>query len=126
MDANQREPWRNLEPFLGADVPRNEVVLLSEVKAMCATLASDLDAVTAERGALQKQVERLKTVPMKYRRMEFNAQLQNQLAAKEKECERLRVALREIAAWTDRYTAPGHPISTTARRALSASGREGE
>lgn len=42
------------------------------------------------------------------------------------ECERLREALREIAEWTDRYTAPGHPISTAARRALSASGREVE
>lgn len=39
MDANQMEPWRNLEPFLGADVPRNEVVLLSEVKAMCEALS---------------------------------------------------------------------------------------
>jgi len=32
--------------------------------------------VEAETAVLRKEVERLKTVPMKYRRMEFNAQLQ--------------------------------------------------
>ena len=27
-------------------------------------------------------------------------------------------ALEEIAEWTERYTTPGHPISTVARRAI--------
>ena len=48
MDANQMEPWRNLEPFLGADVPRNEVVLLSEVKAMCAALTKPTPPASPE------------------------------------------------------------------------------
>jgi len=33
---------------------------------------------TEERDVLRKEVERLKTVPMKYRRMAFNAQLQEE------------------------------------------------
>ena len=36
------------------------------------------------------EVARLKTVPMKYRRMEFNAQLQDEVAKLEKECDQLR------------------------------------
>ena len=28
-------------------------------------------------------------------------------------------ALKEIAEWTERYTTPGHPISTVARAALA-------
>lgn len=31
-------------------------------------------------------------------------------------------ALRDIAEWTDRYTAPGHPISTVARAAIAKEG----
>lgn len=30
----------------------------------------------------------------------------------------LLAALREIAEWTERYTTPGHPISTAARAAM--------
>lgn len=43
--------------------------------------------------ALTKENERLKTVPMKYRRMEFNAQLQNQLSASQAREARLRDAM---------------------------------
>ncbi len=28
-------------------------------------------------------------------------------------------ALREIAEWTDRYTTPGHPVSTVAKAAIA-------
>ena len=31
----------------------------------------------------------------------------------------LLAALREIAEWTERYTTPGHPISTVARAAIA-------
>lgn len=31
----------------------------------------------------------------------------------------LIAALWEIAEWTNRYTAPGHPISTVARKAIA-------
>jgi hypothetical protein len=31
----------------------------------------------------------------------------------------LLTALHEIAEWTDRYTTPGHPISTVARAAIA-------
>ena len=55
------------------------------------------DQVIAARKPLEEEIERLKTVPMKYRRMEFNAQLQNendelrqQLAKKDAEIEVLR------------------------------------
>lgn len=43
----------------------------------------------AEKAALRAELERLKTVPMKYRRMAFNAQLQTENAA-------LREALTHI------------------------------
>lgn len=36
-----------------------------------------------------------------------------------KQIEALRNALTEIAEWTDRYTSPGHPVSTVAKRALT-------
>lgn len=32
----------------------------------------------------------------------------------------LLVALEDIAQWTERYTQPGHPISTVARRAIAS------
>jgi len=35
--------------------------------------------------------------------------------------ERMRAALRDICEWTERYTAPGHPIMTVAKRALMES-----
>lgn len=60
MDANQMEPWRSLEPFLGADVPRNEVVLLSDVKAMCATLTAELAEAREQRDSLRDECERLR------------------------------------------------------------------
>ena len=41
------------------------------------------DTLKARIDELEKQVARLKTVPMKYRRMEFNAQLQKELEAKQ-------------------------------------------
>ena len=35
------------------------------------------------------------------------------------EVERLRGVLVEVMEWTERYTAPGHPISTVIRAALA-------
>ena len=32
----------------------------------------------------------------------------------------LLAALEDIAQWTERYTQPGHPISTVARRAIAS------
>lgn len=57
----------------------------------------------AKLAAAQKEVERLKTVPMKYRRMAFNAQLQdenNELRA------RLAKAEQQVAEWQPIETAP--------------------
>lgn len=34
------------------------------------------------------------------------------------EIERLRKALAEICEWVERYTSPGHPVATVAKRAL--------
>jgi len=44
------------------------------------------------------------------------------------EVERLRGVLVEVMEWTERYTAPGHPISTVIRAALANSdaARKGE
>ncbi len=36
-----------------------------------------------------------------------------------KDAERMQKALSDIAEWTDRYTTPGHPISTIARAAIA-------
>ena len=40
------------------------------------------------------------------------------IQALEERIAQLEQALRDIKEWTDRYTAPGHPISTFARKAL--------
>ena len=37
----------------------------------------------------------------------------------QKRAERMQKALSDIAEWTDRYTTPGHPVSTIARAALA-------
>lgn len=36
----------------------------------------------------------------------------------QKRAERMQKALSDIAEWTDRYTTPGHPVSTIARAAM--------
>lgn len=61
---------------------------------------ADLEATIAEKDA---EIERLKTVPMKYRRMQFNAQLQDennelrqQLTEQQAHIEVLREALQEF------------------------------
>lgn len=41
-----------------------------------------------------------------------------ELAYRDKRIAHLERALRDIKEWTDRYTAPGHPISTCAAKAL--------
>ena len=37
----------------------------------------------------------------------------------QKRAERMQKALSDIAEWTDRYTTPGHPVSTIARAAIA-------
>lgn len=58
-----------------------------------------IQALTEERDALRKEVERLKTVPMKYRRMAFNAQLQEENKALWERVETLEKALRGVLPW---------------------------
>lgn len=48
------------------------------------------------------------------------------LAALQAENEALRAAMKEIADWVDRWTTPGHPVSTVARAALDRHSVEGE
>jgi len=43
----------------------------------------------------------------------------SQVASIEQQRDGLLAALREIAGWTERYTTPGHPISTVARAAIA-------
>jgi len=57
----------------------------------------DLAAYTAAVGApLQDKIDRLKTVPMKYRRMEFNAQLQSELDKANARIAQLEEALNQV------------------------------
>ena len=51
-------------------------------------------AILKATGPLEKEIERLKTVPMKYRRMAFNAQLQDE---NKELCTQLAAAARAIA-----------------------------
>ena len=67
------------------------------VKAHRETFEAQTKLITA----LTAEVERLKTVPMKYRRMEFNAQLQNENVALRSRCEGYRVALETIEVCLD-------------------------
>ena len=46
-------------------------------------------------------------------------QVRARLARVEGERDSLLAALEDIAQWTERYTQPGHPISTVARRAIA-------
>ena len=39
--------------------------------------------------------------------------------------QQLLEALKEIAEWTERYTSPGHPVSTVARKAIAAAQEAG-
>lgn len=48
----------------------------------------------------------------------------NEIERLEKQRDELLAALREIADWTDRYTTPGHPISTVARTAIANAERQ--
>ena len=50
----------------------------------------------ADNAALRAELARLKTVPMKYRRMEFNAQLQAENAALRERVKVLEDALRRV------------------------------
>jgi hypothetical protein len=45
----------------------------------------------------------------------FVAEVRAQAEARANRCEK---ALAEICEWTERYTSPGHPITTVAKRAL--------
>jgi len=42
----------------------------------------------------------------------------------QKRAERMQKALSDIAEWTDRYTTPGHPVSTIARAAIAQEGSD--
>lgn len=55
---------------------------------------NELRAVLQERDA---EIERLKTVPMKYRRMAFNAQLQDEVAAQRKVLYQVKAVLLDVA-----------------------------
>lgn len=73
-------------------------------------------AILKTTGPLEKEIERLKTVPMKYRRMAFNAQLQDenaelrqQLASAQVDNDQLRAELAALKAeneWQPIETAP--------------------
>ena len=74
-----------------------------------------IQALTEERDALRKEVERLKTVPMKYRRMAFNAQLQEENKALRERVEALEKALQTLLIERD-----GHYSTAAAWEAARA------
>lgn len=78
-----------------------------------------IQALTEERDALRKEVERLKTVPMKYRRMAFNAQLQEENKALWERVETLEKALQTLLIERD-----GHYSTAAAWEAARAAMKE--
>ena len=54
--------------------------------------------------------------------MEFMA-LWDQYTSVKAQRDELLEALKDIAEWTERYTAPGHPIATVARAAIAKATR---
>ncbi len=91
---------------------------LADSRAYVERLKSRIDEVVADNAALRKNVERLKTVPMKYRRMEFNAQLQNENAALRERIKVLEDALTHISLCSQNSASSKEECGRIARTAL--------
>ena len=78
-----------------AYIEQLELALLQVRKAICGDIhnTDDLLDLIASRDA---EVARLKTVPMRYRRMAFNAQLQDEVARLEQENDQLRAQINVL------------------------------
>ena len=61
-------------------------------------MQAEIDELRAALQERDAEIERLKTVPMKYRRMTFNAELQNEIAAQRKVLEQALEALKYVGA----------------------------
>lgn len=66
-----------------------------------ALLQYELEKLRAELAKKDAKIERLKTVPMMYRRMAFNAQLQDENAELQQQLAALKTGLHEICAAID-------------------------
>lgn len=90
------------QPFIDAQHERNTRDSMAWHVADFYTADQVIAAILKVTKPLEEEVERLKTVPMKYRRMAFNGQLQDenkelraQLAAVQEECEFQRNAHKQ-------------------------------
>ena len=65
---------------------------------------------------LESEVARLEACAAELATLREKAAMVDELR---KRAERMQKALSDIAEWTDRYTTPGHPVSTIARAAIA-------
>ena len=66
--------------------------------------------------AQAEEIERLKQIKDDLNARLITATLKN--VAKDKRIAELEQALRDVKEWVDRYTSPGHPVSTVCAKAL--------
>lgn len=87
--------------------------------------AAELRRLAAENEALKRELEKAKALPMKYRRMEFNAQLQAENEALRKDAERYRW-LRDAgdSTWTPLGKRPGVKFAHEIDAAIDAAMKE--
>lgn len=76
--------------------------LADEIEAMFGSTEID-ERTAAELRRLQAENERLKTLPMKYRRMEFNAQLQTENDRLRAQRDELLKVLELASEWVEAY-----------------------
>lgn len=84
--------------------------LQSDNKEAMLLAANAIESLERQLAKQDVEIARLKTVPMKYRRMEFNAQLQHkntkleaQLATVTAQRDLLKDALEKLFSWVDAY-----------------------
>ena len=74
---------------------------------------------------LEQQIARLKTVPMKYRRMEFNAQLQRENTEQAAEISRLKSVIEKCKDGIEGALSDDLPYINECKEALAAIKEEG-
>jgi len=91
MNTNEQNIFEVIRSVTNAKRPDD--VLFNLAAEALRSQQAELEALKAKLAEVERENERLKTVPMKYRRMEFNAQLQNEVRQLEEKLAAIRQAV---------------------------------